>query len=412
MHFINNVERILGASMKDDHGNGSGSHGMPDGMPEGTIKEVYSQIKGHGDSKVSSQYMKNMQNKLRLVFWETTAGCNLECIHCRRIDVSTQLMKDDLTTKESFELVDAIVEAGNPILVLSGGEPLFRPDIFDIAKYAVSKGLTVALATNGTLVNEDMAKKIVDSGVSRVAISLDGADADTHDKFRKLKGSFDLAIKGFKNLLALGMGMQVNCTIAKHNAHQFRDLYNLAVNLGAEAIHIFMLVPVGCGVEIAEDQMLPADKYEELLNLFYDLSKEAVIQTKATCSPHYFRIMRERAKEEGVKITPKTHGMAAMTKGCLAGTGVCFVSHKGEVFPCGYLPVEAGHIKKQKFVDIWKNSPVFEKLRQPDLLGGKCGECEYKKVCEGCRARAFYETGDYMAEEPYCIYTPKMSKKE
>jgi len=412
MHFINNVERILGASMKDDHGNGSGSHGMPDGMPEGTIKEVYSQIKGHGDSKVSSQYMKNMQNKLRLVFWETTAGCNLECIHCRRIDVSTQLMKDDLTTKESFELVDAIVEAGNPILVLSGGEPLFRPDIFDIAKYAVSKGLTVALATNGTLVDEAMAKKIVDSGVSRVAISLDGADADTHDKFRKLKGSFDLAIKGFKNLLALGMGMQVNCTIAKHNAHQFRDLYNLAVNLGAEAIHIFMLVPVGCGVEIAEDQMLPAEKYEELLNLFYDLSKEAVIQTKATCSPHYFRIMRERAKEEGVKITPKTHGMAAMTKGCLAGTGVCFVSHKGEVFPCGYLPVEAGHIKKQKFVDIWKNSPVFEKLRQPDLLGGKCGLCEYKKVCEGCRARAFYETGDYMAEEPYCIYTPKMAQKE
>jgi radical SAM protein with 4Fe4S-binding SPASM domain len=261
-------------------------------------------------------------------------------------------------------------------------------------------------------VDEAMAKKIVDSGVSRVAISLDGADADTHDEFRKLKGSFELAIKGFKNLLALGMGMQVNCTIAKHNAHQFRDLYNLAVNLGAEAIHIFMLVPVGCGVEIAEDQMLPAEKYEELLNLFYDLSKEAVIQTKATCSPHYFRIMRERAKDEGDQITPKTHGLAAMTKGCLAGTGVCFVSHKGEVFPCGYLPVEAGHIKKQRFVDIWKDSAVFAKLRQPDLLGGKCGLCEYKKVCEGCRARAFYETGDYMAEEPYCIYIPKMAQKE
>jgi len=365
--------------MKDDNGNGSGSHGMPHGMPEGTIKEVYSQIKGHGDAKVSGQYMKNMQNQLRLVFWETTAGCNLECIHCRRIDVSTQLMNDDLTTKESFELVDAITEAGNPILVLSGGEPLFRPDIFDIAKYAVKQGLTVALATNGTLVDEAMAKKIVDSGVSRVAISLDGADADTHDKFRKLKGSFDLAIKGFKNLLALGMGMQVNCTIAKHNAHQFRDLYNLAVNLGAEAIHIFMLVPVGCGVEIAEDQMLPAEKYEELLNLFYDLSKEAVIQTKATCSPHYFRIMRERAKEEGVKITPKTHGMAAMTKGCLAGTGVCFV------------PVEAGHIKKQKFVDIWKDSAVFAKLRQPDLLGGKCGLCEYKKVWRSTKQETIWQ---------------------
>ncbi|MCP4413332.1 MAG: radical SAM protein, partial [Gammaproteobacteria bacterium] len=156
--------------MKDHHGKDSGPADMPKGMTEGTIKEVYSQIKEHGHGKVSHQYMKNMKNQLRLVFWETTAGCNLECIHCRRIDVSTQLMNDDLTTEESFELVDDIAEAGNPILVLSGGEPLFRPDIFDIAKYAVKKGLTVALATNGTLVDKAMAKKIVDSGVSRVAI--------------------------------------------------------------------------------------------------------------------------------------------------------------------------------------------------------------------------------------------------
>ena len=269
--------------------------GHPD-MNEGTIKDVYAKIKDHGHAKASHQYMKNMKNQLRLVFWETTAGCNLECVHCRRLDVSTQLMNDDLTTEESFELVDAIAEAGNPILVLSGGEPLFRPDIFDIAKHAVGKGLTVALATNGTLVDEAMARKIVDAGVSRVAISLDGADAETHDKFRKLKGSWETAIKGFNRLKALGMSMQVNCTIAKHNENQLRDLYDLAVKLGAEAIHIFMLVPVGCGVEIAEDQMLPAERYEELLNLFYDLSKDAVIQTKATCSPHYFRIMRERAK--------------------------------------------------------------------------------------------------------------------
>ncbi|HHT9149874.1 MAG TPA: SPASM domain-containing protein, partial [Candidatus Wujingus californicus] len=167
---------------------------------------------------------------------------------------------------------------------------------------------------------------------------------------------------------------------------------------------------VGCGVQIADDQMLHPKKYEEVLNHFYDLSKEAKIQTKATCAPHYFRIMRERAKEEGITISPKTHGMAAMTKGCLAGTGVCFVSHKGEVFPCGYLPVEAGHVRKQKFVDIWNDSPIFQKLRDPDLLEGKCGACEYKKVCEGCRARAFYDTGNYLAEEPYCIYQPKMAR--
>ncbi len=379
-------------------------------MKEGTIKDVYSHIKDHGHAKVSHQYMRNVKNQLRLVFWETTAGCNLECIHCRRLDVSTQLTKDDMTTEESYEFIDALVETGNPILVLSGGEPLFRPDIFDIAKYAVNKGLTVALATNGTLVDEAMAKKIVDAGVSRVSISIDGADAETHDNFRKLKGSFERAIEGFNHLKKLGMSMQINCTIAKHNSHQLHDLYNLALNLGAEAIHIFMLVPVGCGVEIADDQMLEPERYEYILNEFYDLSKEAKIQTKATCSPHYFRIMRQRAKEEGITITPKTHGMAAMTKGCLAGTGVCFVSHKGEVFPCGYLPVNAGHVKKQPFKEIWKDSPVFMKLREPDLLGGKCGECEYKKVCEGCRARAFYETGDYMAEEPYCIYKPKIAK--
>ena len=384
--------------------------GHPD-MDEGTIKDVYAKIKDQGHAKASHQYMKNVQNQLRLVFWETTAGCNLECIHCRRLDVSTQLAKDDLTTQESYEFIDELIEAGKPILVLSGGEPLFRPDIFDIAKYAVKKGLTVALATNGTLVDEAMAKKIVDAGVSRVSISLDGADAETHDKFRKLKGSFERAIEGFNHLKNAGMSMQVNCTIAKHNENQLHDLYNLAVNLGAVAIHIFMLVPVGCGVEIADDQMLEPEKYEYILNEFYDLSKDAKIQTKATCSPHYFRIMRQRAKEEGVTITPKTHGMAAMTKGCLAGTGVCFVSHKGEVFPCGYLPVNAGHVKKQPFKEIWKDSPVFMRLRNTDLLGGKCGECEYKKVCEGCRARAFYETGDYMAEEPYCVYKPKLMSK-
>ncbi|MDR4509908.1 MAG: radical SAM protein [Candidatus Brocadiaceae bacterium] len=394
------------------HQKHQGGHPMPHGRgghPE-TIKETYHRIKDDTSGKPAMEYMKNMKNQLRLVFWETTAGCNLECIHCRRLDVSTTLAKGDMSTKEAIAFVDAVAEAGNPILVLSGGEPLFRPDIFEIAKHAVSKGLSVAMATNGTLVDDTIAKKIVDAGIARVSISFDGADAKTHDEFRKLPGSFDMSIAGFKRLKSLGMSMQINCTIAKHNVHQMDDLYHMAVDLGADAIHLFMLVPVGCGVEIADDQMLAPEKYEEVLNHFYDLSKEAKIQTKATCAPHYFRIMRERAKEEGITVSPKTHGMAAMTKGCLAGTGVCFVSHKGEVFPCGYLPVEAGHVRKQKFIDIWNDSPIFQKLRNPDLLEGKCGACEYKKVCEGCRARAFYDTGNYLAEEPYCIYEPKLTR--
>lgn len=383
----------------------------PAGHPGGTIKDVYGKIKGsEAGHQVAHEFLMNKENELRLVFWETTAGCNLECVHCRRIDVSKELMKDDLSTEEAFRLVEQIAEAsdGGTILVLSGGEPLFRQDIFDIARHAKKQGLTLALATNGTLVDEEMAKKIGDAGIQRVSISLDGADSKTHDAFRKLPGSFEAAIRGIRNLRNLGMEVQINSTIAKHNVHQVEDLYKLAQELGAVALHIFMLVPVGCGVQIAEDQMLPPTKYEEILNWFYDISKEGKMQTKATCAPHYFRIMRQRAKAEGIKVTPKTHGMAAMTKGCLAGSGVCFVSHKGEVFPCGYLPVEAGNIRKQRFKDVWENSEVFRQLRNPDNLGGKCGICEYKKVCMGCRARAFYDRGSYLAEEPYCIYEPKL----
>ena len=380
----------------------------------GSIKEVFHKIKN--DSKDGSHhaahFMKNAKNQIRLLFWETTAGCNLECVHCRRLDISSELMKNDLTTEQSFQLIDNIASVGKPILVLSGGEPLFRPDIFDIAKYGVKKGLTLALATNGTLIDEAMAQKIVDSGIQRVSISFDGATSKTHDEFRKLSGSFDLAIKGLKHLQKLGMSTQINSTIAKHNVHEVKQLYNNAVELGVDALHIFMLVPVGCGVQIADDQMLPPEQYEEVLNWFYDISLENKIQTKATCAPHYFRIMRQRAKQDGTKITPKTHGMAAMTKGCLAGSSICFVSHKGEVFPCGYLPVEAGHILKQSFKDVWDNSEVFKNLRDPDLLLGKCGICEYKKVCEGCRARAYFEKGNYLEEEPYCIYEPIQAQKE
>lgn len=382
--------------------------------PGGTIKEVYHRIKDIGEAhKHASQFMQNRGNQLRLVFWETTGGCNLECIHCRRLDVSQQLMKDDLSTDESFKLVEQIAEAGNgTILVLSGGEPLFRKDIFEIAKHAKKQGLTLALATNGTLVDEDMARRIVEAGIQRCSVSLDGADAKTHNEFRRLEGSFEAAIRGIKNLRNVGMEVQINSTIAKHNEHQVKELYKMAQELDAVALHIFMLVPVGCGVQIAEDQMLEPERYEEILNWFYDISKEKRIQTKATCAPHYFRIMRQRAREEGIHITPQTHGMAAMTKGCLAGSAVCFVSHKGEVFPCGYLPVEAGNIRKQKFRDIWEGSEVFKKLRDPDNLEGKCGICEYKKVCLGCRARAFYDRGNYLAEEPYCIYKPKGTLKE
>jgi radical SAM protein with 4Fe4S-binding SPASM domain len=391
--------------------------------------------------------------KARLVFWEVTKGCNLRCIHCRA--TATQLSSPtDLSTKSALGIIDQIAATANPILVLSGGEPLYRSDIFQLARYATDKGLRVALATNGTLVTKDVARMIVDAGVRRVSISLDGADAATHDAFRGIPGAFDAAVHGLRNLKSLGMSVQINMTIARHNAHQLPNVLQLARNLGADALHTFLLVPVGCGVDIASEQMVPPEEYERMLNWFYDQSLTGGIELKATCAPHYFRVARQRRAADrraaaqltsittaahessprpssigptemtmpgstGIAIKPQGVGqpvghpgghpsdLNAMTKGCLAGTGVCFISHEGEVYPCGYLPVIAGDLRSQTFAHIWENAEVFQELRDTAKLKGKCGCCEFRNVCMGCRARAYAATGDFMDEEPFCVYEPR-----
>jgi radical SAM protein with 4Fe4S-binding SPASM domain len=397
--------------------------------------------------------MNNVDYKPRLVFWEVTKGCNLRCIHCRA--TATELSSTyDLPLTKALNLIKQVSQSFLPILVLSGGEPLFRHDIFDLASYAAGLGIRVALATNGTLVTKQMARKILDSGVRRVSISLDGADASTHDAFRGMPGAFDAALRGFQNLRELGMSLQINMTIARHNAHQLPAVLELAKEIGADALHTFLLVPVGCGVDIAAEQMVPAEEYEEILNWFYDRSLEGGIELKATCAPHYFRVMRQRraaerrvasnvSREAGAPVAggksdsigptemtmPGSTGMAlhphaaqpghshpegmdAMTKGCLAGTGVCFISHQGEVYPCGYLPVLAGDLNKQSFAEIWENASVFQELRNTDNLKGKCGYCEFRSLCMGCRARAFAATGDYLDEEPFCVYQPRSKNSE
>jgi len=403
----------------------------------------------NGNEHTSKQY------KPRLIFWELTKGCNLRCIHCRAS--ATELSSPtDLPTKAVFGIIDQIAAVSSPILVLSGGEPLFRSDIFQIARYGTDQGLRVALATNGTLVTKDVARMVVDAGIRRVAISLDGADAATHDAFRGIPGAFDAAIAGFRNLKNLGMSVQINTTVARHNAHQLPSVLELARSLGADALHTFLLIPVGCGVDIAAEQMVPPAEYEEILNWFYDQSLDGGIELKATCAPHYFRVVRQRRAADrraaevseriaasalrGVSQTAsigptemtmpgspgielKPHGMShpvghpgahpsdmnAMTKGCLAGTAVCFISHQGEVYPCGYLPALAGDLKKQPFAEIWEDSFVFNQLRDVNNLKGKCGCCEFRNICMGCRARAYAATGDYLDEEPFCVYQPRMS---
>jgi heme b synthase len=347
----------------------------------------------------------NMKHVPRLIFWELTTQCNLSCIHCRA-ESGAERPEHELTTDEIRRVIDEIASVCRPILVLTGGEPLYREDVYDIASHASGKGLTVALATNGTLIDGRAAARIREAGVGRVSVSIDGKDARSHDGFRGIPGSFDRALQGIAFLRQEGVPFQINATVTRRNADEISGILELAESLGARALHLFMLVPVGCGVEIAESEMISAEKYEQVLNWFYDRSKTTRLELKATCAPHYYRILRQRAREEGREITFETHGMAAVTRGCLAGTGVCFISHRGEVQPCGYLPVSAGNVLKTPFGEIWEESTLFESLRDPDGLGGACGACEYRMVCGGCRARAFYATGDYLSEEPCCAYTP------
>lgn len=342
--------------------------------------------------------------ELRLVAWETTRNCNLNCAHCRA-SATMGPYSGELDTAASFRLLDQIREVGQPIVILTGGEPLLRPDIFDIAKYGTDKGLRMVMAPNGTLVDDENAAKMKASGIQRISISLDGATRERHDSFRGVPGAYDAALKGIASAKKAGIEFQINTTISKLNYDQIPAILKLAEDLGAVALHIFLLVPTGRGKYII-DQEISAEEYETTLNWFYDQRDKTRLQLKATCAPHYYRILRQRAKEDGKSVSFQTHGLDAVTRGCLGGTGFCFISHTGVVQPCGFLDLNCGDVTRESFADIWKNSRIFNSLRNYGNLKGKCGACEYKGVCGGCRARAFEATGDYLAEEPLCKYQP------
>jgi radical SAM protein with 4Fe4S-binding SPASM domain len=297
-----------------------------------------------------------------------------------------------------------------PVLVFSGGEPLCRNDLFGLIGISKSLGITPALATNGILIDAAVAGQIHDSGVLRVSVSLDGATAEVHDRLRQLAGSFEKAVEGIRYLREAKVPFQINMTLTRHNAGQLEDIYELAKSLGAVAVHIFMLVPVGCGQSLAETDMLSPEQYEKKLLEICALDGRGEIQMKVTCGPHYERVVRQeglhqfRAKAGGA--VPGRSGHGGASKGCLAGLGVLFVGHQGDVFPCGYLPVKCGNVLEQKLSDIWYKSEDLARMRDTGALEGKCGLCGYRQVCGGCRARAYAATGNYMAEEPFCTYIP------
>ncbi len=341
----------------------------------------------------------------RLIAWEMSAACNLNCVHCRASS-SYERVEGELSIKECYDfLTDISALPSKPVLIMTGGEPLMRPDFFDILDFADKLGINKVLATNATLVTPEIAARLMSKRIFAASVSIDGANACAHDEFRRLPGAFEAGMRGIEFLKAAGIKIQINISVTKRNYDQIEDLFALARSIGASAIHIFLLVPTG-RAENMRGEEISSKQYERLLNWFYDKKREIGrrINLKATCAPHYYRIMRQRAKADGLEINAENFGMDAFTRGCLAGCGFAFVSSVGHVQGCGYMPISAGNIRERRFSDIYANSEFFIKLRDLSLLKGKCGRCGYKKVCGGCRARALAESGDCFGEEPYCGY--------
>jgi len=361
-----------------------------------------------------------------IVAWESTIACNLACVHCRA-SAQTAPEPDELTTEEVFGLIDQLAEFSQPIFVISGGEPLMRPDIFDIAAYGTRRGLRVAVSPNGTLLTDEAAHGLVEAGVKRISVSIDGSTAARHDTIRGVPGAFDAAMAGLARCLDAGLGFQLNTTVMRQTRDDLAAVRDLAVRIGAEAWHIFMLVPTGRGQ--IDDEVSPTE-YEAILKEIYGMTMSSPIPIRVTCGPHFQRIVaqnRRHGRAQPNLVRPHNAGPGRLgdngrssdagrqhpgsldrtTRGCLAGDGYCFISYRGDVMPCGYLPVVAGNVRQQPFREIYLESPLFCSLRDLEGYGGKCGVCEFLRVCGGCRARAYSLTGDYLAEEPYCVYQPK-----
>jgi radical SAM protein with 4Fe4S-binding SPASM domain len=314
-----------------------------------------------------------------IVAWEVTAACNLSCGYCRA-SASSLPDADELSTKEAHSFLDDIA-ALHPMIILSGGEPLLRPDIFLLARHAVSLDLRVSLASNGTLITPEVADEIAACGISRVSISLDGASSEKHDLSRG-KGSFQAAMQGIENLRGK-VDFQINNTLTCKNESDVALVFDLAHRVGARALHFFFLVATGRG---READLISPERQEQLLREIDRERGRRPIEVQVTCAPQYARIARPGRGHVG---------------GCLAGKSFVFVSRKGDVYPCGYFPLRVGNIREKNFIEIWENAAELKALRERALTG-KCGRCSFMGICGGCRARAYAETGDFLGPDPAC----------
>ncbi len=314
------------------------------------------------------------------------------CDHCYR-EAGAQL-EDELSTEQGKALIDQIKAAGFRLMILSGGEPLMRPDIFELCAHSVARGLRTVMGTNGTLITPETAQRLGQAGLSAAAISLDSIYPEQNDRFRKMPQAYELALEGMKNLRDAGIRYQINTTVMDWNMDQLESLTDLAIEMGAMAHHVFFMVPTGRAINI-EQEALRVNDYERTIRRLMEKQKQIDIEIKPTCAPQFIR------------IADSMNMQTRFTRGCLAGISYCIISPRGFVQPCAYLDIKLGNVKEESFVDIWKNHQVFQQLRSQEYKG-KCGQCDYKDSCGGCRARAYYyRDGDFMAQDDWCLYQPK-----
>ncbi|MHB8840904.1 MAG: radical SAM protein [Candidatus Aquicultor sp.] len=352
-----------------------------------------------------------MEVKPKWVALEITRRCNLKCVHCRSSSEKDIIGHPDYSTEEALRIIDDIASYAKPVVVLSGGEPLMRDDVFEIARYGTEKGLRLSLATNGTLVTEDVCRRIKESGIRIVALSLDGPTAEVHDDFRNQKGAFEGVVNATRLFREHGIEFIINSSFTRRNQEQIPNVYRLAKELGATAWYMFMVIPTGRGEELM-GELIPKEDYEEILDWHFQMEKaEDSLLVRPACAPHYYRVVLQKAKEEGVKFKRRSFKFSTGgSKGCVIGQVISVIDVDGNVLPCSYFPKAAGNLKERTFKDIWENSELFKELRDISKHKGKCGACEYCNICGGCRARAYSVGGDYLGEDPFCNYMP--AKKE
>jgi len=325
-----------------------------------------------------------------IMSWNITNKCNMYCKHCYREAGIED--RHELNTVEGKTLIDEVAKAGFKIMVFSGGEPLVRPDIYDLIKHAVKVGLRPVLGSNGTFITKRVAHELKDVGVMGIGISLDSLNPKKHDEFRSYTGGWREAVNGMKNCREAGLRFQIHTTVMNWNKDEILDITDFAIGMGAVAHHTFFLVPTGRGVDIEEESLKP-EQYERLLKDIMLKQNDVNIELKPTCAPEFMRI----AKEMGMNTR--------FSRGCLAGTSYCIISPSGDVQPCAYLNLPIGNVRETPFSEIWRDNPIFKELRTMNYKG-KCGSCDYKIACGGCRARvAYYNDGDYMAGEDWCSYS-------